>query len=86
VLINYIHFNYLYPLPVEKIKNLLKQYNYLILVEQNYTGQFGKLLAEETGIQIENKLLKYDGRPFFRQEILDFLIQEKLKSNPSYGK
>jgi len=85
VLINYVHFNYLYPLPVEKIKSLLKQYNYLILVEQNYTGQFGKLLAEETGIQIENKLLKYDGRPFFRQEILEFLTQEKLKSNPSYG-
>ncbi|HPR91564.1 MAG TPA: 2-oxoacid:acceptor oxidoreductase subunit alpha [Candidatus Paceibacterota bacterium] len=85
VLVNYIHFSYLYPLPVEKIKNLLKQYNYLILVEQNYTGQFGKLLAEETGIQIENKFLKYDGRPFFRQEILDFLTQEKLKPNSFYG-
>jgi 2-oxoglutarate ferredoxin oxidoreductase subunit alpha len=80
-LVNYIHFNYLYPLPVEKIKKLLGQYKYLILVEQNYSGQFGKLLAEETGIQIENKLLKYDGRPFYRQEVLDFLEQGKLKLN-----
>ncbi|MCX6737465.1 MAG: 2-oxoacid:acceptor oxidoreductase subunit alpha [Candidatus Parcubacteria bacterium] len=84
-IVNYIHFSYLYPLPVEKIRALLGQYNYLILVEQNYSGQFGKLLAEETGIQIENKLLKYDGRPFFRQEILDFLTMAKLKPNSSYA-
>jgi len=82
--LNYIHFNYLYPLPVEKIKEILKRYNYLILVEQNYSGQFGKLIAEETGIQIENKLLKYDGRPFYREEIMNFLTQNKLKPNSSY--
>jgi 2-oxoglutarate ferredoxin oxidoreductase subunit alpha len=84
-LVNYIHFNYLYPLPVEKIKKIFKQYRYLILIEQNYSGQFGKLLAEETGIQIENQLLKYDGRPFFRQEIVDYLNNDKLKPNSSYG-
>jgi len=84
-LVNYIHFNYLYPLPVEKIKKIFKQYKYLVLIEQNYSGQFGKLLTEETGIQIENQLLKYDGRPFFRQEIVNYLNNDKLKPNSSYG-
>jgi 2-oxoglutarate ferredoxin oxidoreductase subunit alpha len=44
-----------------------------ILVENNSTGQFGKLLQMETGISIDEKVLKYDGRPFYPEEIVEYV-------------
>jgi len=31
------------------------------------------LIAQETGMVIKNKLLKYDGRPFYREELENIL-------------
>jgi 2-oxoglutarate ferredoxin oxidoreductase subunit alpha len=67
-----IHFNHVYPLDRNKIAPLLnKQGKRYILVENNFYGQFGKLLLAETGIEIKEKLLKYDGRQFKVKEITD---------------
>ncbi|MFH1503519.1 MAG: 2-oxoacid:acceptor oxidoreductase family protein [Candidatus Diapherotrites archaeon] len=54
----------------EKIKKEIEGKK-LILVENNSTGQLGGLIAEKTGIFIEdkNKILKYDGNPFFADEL-----------------
>ena len=43
----------------------------IILVEENNTGQLGRLLREKTGIEIlaKNRILKYDGRPFYCDEL-----------------
>lgn len=66
----YMHFTHLYPLDrkviTEFFKDIGKRY---ILIENNSQGQFGKLLLMETGIEIKEKLLKYDGRPFLPEEI-----------------
>ena len=54
----------LYLEPFAKIKKEIEGKN-IILVENNATGQLGKLIAEKTGIFIEekNKILRYDGSP-----------------------
>jgi len=67
-----IHFSHVYPLDPQKIKPFFnhKDKKY-ILVENNSWGQFGKLLLQETGIQIENKILRYDGRPLTAEEIIN---------------
>ncbi|MFH1840918.1 MAG: 2-oxoacid:acceptor oxidoreductase subunit alpha [Candidatus Shapirobacteria bacterium] len=62
--INYLHFTHLWPFP----KNLKLPEN-LVLVENNATAQLGQVIRQETGIEIKNKLLKYDGRPFYPEEI-----------------
>lgn len=67
---------YLEPFPVE-IKNILSKKK-LILVENNSTGQLGGLIAEKTGIFIDNKILRYDGRPFLADE-LKGETQKRLK-------
>ncbi|MBI4009428.1 2-oxoacid:acceptor oxidoreductase subunit alpha [Candidatus Roizmanbacteria bacterium] len=67
----FIHFNHLYPLDKEKIAPLFKSNKRYILVENNSHAQFGKLLLMETGIEIKEKLLKYDGRPFWPEEIVN---------------
>ena len=43
----------------------------IILVEGNVTGQLGRLIREKTGLKIpaENRILKYDARPFRSDEL-----------------
>jgi 2-oxoglutarate ferredoxin oxidoreductase subunit alpha len=71
--ITYLHYEYIYPLKTALLSDLIKQGKRLILAENNQTGQLGKLLSQETGFLFKEKVLKYDGRPFFLEDILDFL-------------
>ncbi len=66
----FIHFNHIYPLDKEKVPALLNQNKRYILVENNSWEQFGKLLMMETGVEIKEKFLKYDGRPIAAEEIV----------------
>ena len=53
----------------EEIIKIQKTGGKIILVENNLTGQLGKLIREKTGISIKNRILKYDGRPFYSDEL-----------------
>jgi len=59
---------YMKPLSNEIKKEILKAKK-IILVENNVTGQLGRLIREKTGIKIEKRILKYDGRPFMSDEL-----------------
>ena len=52
-----------------QIKKEIEKADKTILVECNVTGQLGRLIREKTGIKIENRLLKYNGRPFHTDEL-----------------
>jgi 2-oxoglutarate ferredoxin oxidoreductase subunit alpha len=67
--VNFIHTSWISPFPAEKLKEKLLKCKKILNIEGNYTAQFGGLLAESTGIRIEDNFLKYDGRPFFPEEI-----------------
>jgi len=67
---NYLHLNYLWPFPKESVTKVLKQAKRVLLLEGNPTSQLGQLIRQETGIEIKNKFLKDDGRPFYPEEIL----------------
>lgn len=64
----------------DKIKKEMQKAKNIILVENNLTGLLGKLLREKTGISIleKNRILKYDGRPFYMDE-LNKEIKKRLK-------
>jgi 2-oxoglutarate ferredoxin oxidoreductase subunit alpha len=68
-----IHFSYLFPFP-HAAAELLAREKRLIDVEQNATGQLAQLIRTHTGIDIKEKILKYDGRPFFPEEIVERVI------------
>ena len=72
----FIQILYIDPFPEEVKKELIKKN--LILVENNATGLLAELIAEKTGIFIENKILRYDARPFLADE-LKIEINKKLK-------
>jgi len=68
----FYHFNHIYPLDKEKVSQLLKKDNKrYLLVENNALGQFGKILAMEAGLDFEEKILRYDGRPITVEEIIE---------------
>ena len=68
--IGYLHYTYMWPLRGERFERLQKKAKKTVLVEQNNTGQLGIVLRMETGIAMEERILKYDGRPFFYDELL----------------
>ena len=67
---NYLHFTHIFPLDGPKVREKLSEFKKLLLVENNSTAQFGHLLKMSTGMEIENKLLKYSGRPLYPDEII----------------
>lgn len=72
---NLVHYTWLYPFPAEATKNLLAKAKRIIDIEQNGMGQLALLIREHAGIEITEKLLKFDGRPFFPEEILQKLTK-----------
>lgn len=67
--INYLHYEYVWPLRTERLQSLISARQRLILVENNATKQLGGLLAQSMGYLFETAWLKYDGRPFFTEDI-----------------
>ena len=70
--IRFVHFNFLYPFPKKNFLKAIKGSKKLIVLENNKTGQLSSLIKENSGIETQ-KFLKYDGRPFWPEEIKEFI-------------
>lgn len=68
-----VHFTWVYPFPEDATLSQLSSATRLIDVEQNATGQLASLIREHTGVFIKEKILKFDGRPFFPEEIVEYV-------------
>ncbi|MCI4358596.1 MAG: 2-oxoacid:acceptor oxidoreductase subunit alpha [Thermoplasmata archaeon] len=60
----------IYPLHGAAVAAHLARAKRPVLVEANFSGQLGRLIRAETGVEIPNRLLKYDGEPFYPHEIV----------------
>jgi 2-oxoglutarate ferredoxin oxidoreductase subunit alpha len=58
------------PFPAEPLKKALAGVEHLIAVEENATGQLATL-ARLHGIEIHDKILWFDGRPFIPEDLLE---------------
>jgi 2-oxoglutarate/2-oxoacid ferredoxin oxidoreductase subunit alpha len=74
-LFNVLHFSFMWPLPQKEVKELLLSLKSPVLVENNMTGQLGQLLKMVTGFSFEKQFFKYDGRPIYPEEILEFVLK-----------
>jgi 2-oxoglutarate/2-oxoacid ferredoxin oxidoreductase subunit alpha len=68
----FLHFKQVYPISKETI-NYLEQAKEIISIENNYTGQFAQLLEVTTGVDIDYKILKYNGLAFFADELTKYM-------------
>jgi len=75
--VNYLQIVYLTPFPVAKVQRILKSAKKTIVVENNKTSQLSSLIREHLLTPVDQKILKYDGRPF-NPEALARSIKEVL--------
>lgn len=66
--VGHVHFCEVYPLPRVAVRDALGKAR-LITVETNATGQFARLLRGEYGAKANEQVLKYNGRPFYVDEL-----------------
>jgi 2-oxoglutarate ferredoxin oxidoreductase subunit alpha len=72
--VNYLHIGWMNPFPTDFVRDFLNKSKNIVLMECNYTAQLGALILEKTGIDIKDKVLKYDGRPFFVEDVQDLIV------------
>jgi len=68
--VNFLHFVDVWPFPKDKARPLLESAKRLVAVENNATGQFARLLRAYTGVEVDDKILKFDGRPLSPEYVL----------------
>lgn len=66
-----------FPLPLEKFKKYHEMTKKYIVVEMNKDGQLEGLIRQEALVKAEHIIKKYDGRPFFVEELVE-RIEEVL--------
>jgi len=71
-----MHFQEIWPFPKKTVLRQLDQAKRWIVVENNFTGQLAGILKEQTGRSPDGTILKYDGRPFFFEELLSAVRKE----------
>lgn len=65
----FVQIRLLHPFPTETVKKFLKDAKLVIDVEMNYTSQLGSLVQQNTGREIDYKIVKYNGRPISTTEL-----------------
>ncbi|HXV79113.1 MAG TPA: 2-oxoacid:acceptor oxidoreductase subunit alpha [Candidatus Binatia bacterium] len=71
IVANNLQVKWLVPLHADAIIEILSKSKKLIIVENNYSGQFARYLRSETSIVAQGHIRKYDGEPFMPHHIVD---------------
>lgn len=69
--VNYLQITFISPFPKQTVEKILRAAKKTILVENTYTAQMAGIIREETGLSVNETILKYDGRPFSPEGIAE---------------
>ncbi len=73
--VNFLQIKCVLPFPAEEVAEVLKKSKKILMVETNSEAQMAGVIAQYTGIIIQDKFLRYDGRPFHPAQILEKICQ-----------
>jgi 2-oxoglutarate/2-oxoacid ferredoxin oxidoreductase subunit alpha len=73
VKVNYLHYSYVFPLKEKAAQRFFKANKNVHLLEGNLQGQFGDLLEAKAKVNLNGRLLKWDGRPFFIDDATKYI-------------
>lgn len=68
--VNYLHINWLNPFPIETVKAILSSAKKTVSIEGAYLTPLSDYIHEKTGQAIRNTIHKYDGRPFYPEDLI----------------
>ena len=74
---NQLHIKWIVPFHAEAITAILAKSKKVIIIENNYSGQFARYLRSETGFSAHGFIRKYDGEPFMPHHIVN-AVKEQL--------
>ncbi|HEY5914346.1 MAG TPA: 2-oxoacid:acceptor oxidoreductase subunit alpha [Verrucomicrobiae bacterium] len=88
IVANHLHVKWLVPFHAAEISRMLSQSKHVIVIENNYSGQFARYLRSETGFAAHGHIRKYDGEPFMPhhvvQAVKEQLTGKKMISVPAH--
>jgi 2-oxoglutarate ferredoxin oxidoreductase subunit alpha len=69
--VSHLPIKWIVPLHAEVVADILTRAKRVVVVENNYSGQFYRYLRSETGIQVDGHVRKYDGEPFMPHHVVE---------------
>ena len=66
---NFLQVVFINPFPKGAVTNIINNSKTTVVIENNKTSQLSGIIKENTGLDIDYKVLKYDGRPFSPEDI-----------------
>ncbi len=70
VSVNFMQLHLMRPFPTQAVRAILGKAKKVVGIEENFGGQLADLVQEKTGIMIERRIVKYDGRPLSQDEVV----------------
>jgi 2-oxoglutarate ferredoxin oxidoreductase subunit alpha len=68
---NHLPIKWIVPFHADAVTAALSRGQKVVIVENNYSGQFARYLRSETGIAAHAHIRKYDGEPFTTRHVVD---------------
>jgi 2-oxoglutarate ferredoxin oxidoreductase subunit alpha len=76
IVANQLAIKWIVPFHGEEIVRILSSSKRVIIVENNYSGQFARYLRSETGFAAHGHIRKYDGEPFRPHHIVEAVKEQ----------
>ncbi|HUW67821.1 MAG TPA: 2-oxoacid:acceptor oxidoreductase subunit alpha [Candidatus Nanoarchaeia archaeon] len=73
--VNFLQIIFIHPFPSEKVAEILTSARLTIDVENNKEAQLAGVIRERTGIEMDEKILKYNGQQFTPEEIANKVME-----------
>ncbi len=77
IVANQLAIKWLVPFHAAEVSRILSHSKKIIIIENNFSGQFARYLRSETGIAAHGHVRKYDGEPFMPHHIVS-AVKEQL--------
>jgi 2-oxoglutarate ferredoxin oxidoreductase subunit alpha len=74
--VNTICINEIWPFPADSLTAIFENGSKTVVIENNATAQLAGLIRRETGYKVDHTILKFDGRPFSPEYIIQRLKKE----------
>ncbi len=72
---NHLPIKWIVPFHGKEVTEVLSKAKRVIVVENNYSGQFYRYMRSETGLSVHGHIRKYDGEPFMPHHIADGVME-----------
>jgi 2-oxoglutarate/2-oxoacid ferredoxin oxidoreductase subunit alpha len=80
--IKFVQLKLLHPFPTSLVKKVIGNAGILVDIEMNYTSQLAMILEQNTGREVDYRIVKYNGRPMSSSEIYNALLRIHSRDAP----